>query len=390
PGKLIQTSPRKKNREDICPGTYSIINLDLSKYDKIASRFKEERDDDLSYLKSGIETKNRHFNAMIEEIEQVAIKSEDPILLTGPTGAGKSRLARKIYDLKHKKLQISGDFVEINCATLKGDNAMSALFGHKKGSYTGAVNDRPGLLKTAHKGIVFLDEIGELGLDEQAMLLRAIEDKCFIPLGSDRETNSDFQLICGTNKNLYENVTKGTFREDLLSRINLWDFTLPGLKERPEDIEPNIKYELSRFAYEKGNLVSFNQESYEKFLTFALSSEAIWSSNFRDLNGAVTRMCTLAPGGRINERVQSDEIKRLRKRWQPFKVRENEDSFLSQFLDQSQIDKIDNFDKPQLVYTLEVCKKSKNLSEAGRILYNNSRLEKKNPNDADRLRKYLD
>src|SRR5215213_7674940 len=111
---------------------------------------------------------------------------------------------------------------------------MSALFGHVKGSFTGAVRDRSGLLRTAHGGLLFLDEIGELGLDEQAMLLRALEEKVFLPLGSDREVRSDFQLIAGTNRDLGARVREGRFRDDLLARINLWTFSLPGLAERRE------------------------------------------------------------------------------------------------------------------------------------------------------------
>src|SRR5439155_20463350 len=183
-------------------------------------------------------------NRLIERIEHVAIASKAPLLLMGPTGAGKSQLARRIYELKKARHQISGPFVEVNCATLRGDAAMSALFGHVKGAFTGAVQSRPGLLRTADKGVLFLDEIGELGLDEQAMLLRAVEDRTFFPVGSDKEVKSEFQLIAGTNRNLGGRVKSGEFREDLLARINLWTFALPGLRERPEDIAPNLQFEL--------------------------------------------------------------------------------------------------------------------------------------------------
>jgi transcriptional regulatory protein RtcR len=99
---------------------------------------------------------------------------------------------------------------------------MSTLFGHVKGAFTGALRDRAGVLRVADKGVLFLDEIGELGIDEQAMLLRALEEKTFLPLGSDREAHSDFQLIAGTNQDLFADVREGRFREDLLARINLW------------------------------------------------------------------------------------------------------------------------------------------------------------------------
>lgn len=102
------------------------------------------------------------------------MNSKSPILLTGPTGAVKSRLAKRIHELKIARRQITGPFVEVHCATLRGDHAMSNMFGHLRGSFTGATTDRPGLLRSANGGLLFLDEIGELGLDEQAMLLRAL------------------------------------------------------------------------------------------------------------------------------------------------------------------------------------------------------------------------
>jgi transcriptional regulatory protein RtcR len=129
----------------------------------------------------------------------------------------------------------------------------------------------------ADKGVLFLDEIGELGIDEQAMLLRALEEKTFLPLGSDREAHSDFQLIAGTNQDLLAAVRQGRFREDLLARINLWTFTLPGLRSRPEDIEPNLQFELEQFEARTGHHVTFNKEAREKFLQFALSPSSPWA-----------------------------------------------------------------------------------------------------------------
>ena len=152
--------------------------------------------------------------------------------------------------------------MEVNCATLRGDTAMSALFGHKKGSFTGAQSDRPGLLRQAHGGMLFLDEIGELGSDEQAVLLRAVEEGMYLPVGADQPVKSNFQLIAGTNRDLGDEVENGGFREDLLARINIWTFQLPGLAERKSDIEPNLDYELNRFAstgtpkYKLGNNTS--------------------------------------------------------------------------------------------------------------------------------------
>jgi len=385
PGRLVQCSP---DRDRSSPGTLKIIDLDLSRYDRIASRFRQEQREGISYLKGGIETRNAAFNRLIEQIEQVAISTRDPLLLTGPTGAGKSLLARRIYELKKARRSIEGAFVDVNCATLRGDAAMSALFGHVKGAFTGAQKDRAGLLRTADKGVLFLDEIGELGLDEQAMLLRALEEKTFLPLGSDAEAHSDFQLIAGTNRDLFAAVGERKFREDLLARINLWTFSLPGLRERTEDIEPNLNFELDRFGEKSGRRVTFSREARERFLSFALSPGAAWAANFRDLNAAVARMATLAPGGRISTQVVDEETERLSAAWRkPETPRRGAE--LRQFLAGEQLEEIDLFDRAQLSFVVGVCQRSRSLSEAGRSLFDASRARKSVSNDADRLRKYL-
>jgi len=386
PGQLLQTSPPPRNH--VGSGRYRIIDLDLSKYDALATRFTQQQREARSFLKSGIETRNNRFNKLIEQIETVSIASTAPLLITGPTGAGKSQLARKIYELKRQREQLRGDMVEVNCATLRGDQAMSALFGHVKGSFTGATGPRPGLLKSAHKGLLFLDEIGELGLDEQAMLLRAIEEKRFLPVGSDKEVESDFQLIAGTNRDLKECVQQKSFREDLLARINLWTFCLPGLKDRREDIEPNLEYELERFASTTGRKVTINKEARLKFLSFAESSSASWNANFRDLNAAVTRMATLAPSGRITVNEVEEEICRLQQVWSRTSD-STQFACLNSVFSAEQLQAIDPFDQFQLAHVLDVCRDSKSLSDAGRRLFSVSRLDKKIPNDADRLRKYL-
>lgn len=390
PGKLVQTSPDGKKNP---AGKIDVIDLDLARYDMIARRFETERRDDLDFLKAGIPTRNRDFNALIETIERVAVRSEEPILLTGPTGAGKSQLARRIYELKKADGRVAGAFVDVNCATLRGDGAMSALFGHVKGAYTGAARDRAGLLKEADGGVLFLDEVGELGLDEQAMLLRAIEEKAFFPLGADREERSAFQLICGTNRDLARAVAEGRFREDLLARIDLWTFRLPALRERREDIEPNLDFELEQFCRKSGRRVTFNKEARKAFLNYALSPKTLWRANFRELNAAMTRMSTLAPDGRIDLRTVGEEIRRLKLADGNAAcgdgAPETESAALKKLLAPAELAEIDAFDLPQLEHVVKVCRESRTLSEAGRALFNRSRLRKKTANDADRLAKYL-
>jgi transcriptional regulatory protein RtcR len=395
PARLIQTSPPPKSetpaKTGTAAGTYTIIDLDLSRYDSIARRFQKERIEGLSFLKAGIETKSAGYNRLVERLEQVAIASRDPVLLCGPTGSGKSQLARRIYELKKARRQVAGELVEVNCATLRGDAAMSALFGHVRGAYTGAVEARAGMLRKADKGVLFLDEIGELGLDEQAMLLRAIEDRTFFPVGSDKEVRSDFQLIAGTNRDLAGRVAGGRFREDLLARINLWTFLLPGLRERPEDIEPNLDFELERVGDALNVRLTMSREARERYLGFARSPEASWSGNFRDFGASIRRMATLCEGGRISGKEVDDELDRLRAQWRGQDTTRGDDSarILDRTLAKDRLAALDRFERVQLEEVLRVCRSARSLSEAGRTLFAASRAARTTTNDADRLRKYL-
>jgi transcriptional regulatory protein RtcR len=395
PARLLQTGPPPPNQK--VPGTWQIIDLDLSRFDRLAQRFAQERADGQSLLKSGIGTRNRAFNELITQVERVAPLSKAPMLLMGPTGAGKSQLAARIYELKKQRHQLQGPFVEVNCATIRGDGAHSALFGHKRGSFTGALQDRQGLLRSADGGLLFLDEIGELGLDEQAMLLRALEEKRFLPLGSDKEVQSDFQLIAGTNRDLGGAVARGAFREDLLARINLWTFRLPGLRDRIEDLEPNVDYELERWSSAFGRRVHFSAEARRAYLAFATSVPAAWRGNFRDLNGSITRLCTLAHAGRITEAEVEGEIERLQADWlrdggavpEGAAADGDDDELLLALLGDERLAAIDRFDRVQLAAVVRCCRRTRSLSAAGRELFAVTRQKRAVANDADRLRKYL-
>jgi transcriptional regulatory protein RtcR len=246
--------------------------------------------------------------------------------------------------------------------------------------------------------MLFLDEVGELGPDEQAMLLRALEEKVFLPLGADREVRSAFQLVAGTNRDLGRAVIDGQFREDLLARINLWSFELPGLAARPEDVAPNIDYELDRFAARTGRSIRFNLQARAAYVVFATAPSAAWLGNFRDLNASITRMATLAEGGRITEAAVQDEIARLTTAWRrPPRAPAAEasgtdqaaDDLVARVLGPERAAALDLFDRAQLVEVLQTCASSPSLSEAGRRLFGASRQRRTTTNDADRLRKYL-
>lgn len=386
PGRLLQLSPPRG--KETLEGSHSIIDLDLSRYDRLAQRFDAEREHGTDFLKAGIATRNEDFNAMIDRVEQVAIKSDAPLLLIGPTGAGKSELARRIYDLKRARHQVQGAFVPVNCSTLRGERALSTLFGHRRGAMTGAGTDRAGLLRAANKGVVFLDEIDELGLDEQAMILHAVESGRFYPVGSDTEAESRFQLIAGANQDLAKLVSEGRFRADLFARLNLWTFHLPGLKARREDIEPNVDYELERGGAGRGDQVVFNADARRQYLKFATAQGSDWSGNFRDLGSSVARMRTLAPRGRITTLMVEEEIERLETQWRSGQS-DPDAVLLSEILGDSAAD-LDRFDRVQLAEVIRVCRSSASLSAAGRELFAASRARKSSTNDADRLRKYLE
>ena len=381
--KIVQSSPKEGHvRHSNDPkGTINVIDLDLSRYDVLAKRFETERQKDLSFLKQGIATRNAAFNRLIETIERVSVRSSDPILLTGPTGAGKS--------LKKQSGKVKGDFVAVNCATLGGDLAKSALFGHKKGSFSGAGGDHAGFLKEADGGIIFLDEIGELPMEAQTMLLKAIEEKTYRPLGAAKDEHSDFQLICGTNRNLMDDVTSGKFRRDLLARIDLWSFQMPGLAERREDIEPNLDYELLQYSQRTSKHVSFSKEARARFLKFALAPTTPWHGNFRDLNAMVVRMATLADGGRITEDVVIEEIARMSGGADAAEPVSVGDAALAGILGKDYAERYDSFDLAQLAHVVAVCRSSVSAADAAKKLFAVSRKAKKSSNDSDRLSKYL-
>ncbi|MCR9200597.1 MAG: RNA repair transcriptional activator RtcR [Planctomycetaceae bacterium] len=388
PGVLLQTSPPRGKTQTHDAGTLSTIDLNLARYDALANRFASEQREAQQVLKCGIETRNHAFNQLIERIERVALASKAPLLITGPTGAGKTQLARQIYELKRRREQFTGPLVEVNCATLRGDQAMSALFGHSKGAFTGAASARSGLLKRAHGGLLFLDEIGELGSDEQALLLRAIEEQRFLPVGSDEEVEVEFQLIAGTNRNLADDVAAGTFREDLLARINLWSFRLPGLAERREDIAPNLDFELDRASDSLERRVRMTAEARSEFLQWAESPHAGWPGNFRDLSACVTRMATLSDSGRISEDCVREEIQHLATQW-PSAASGDDVSTIERLLGEGAAARLDLFDAAQLAAVIRCCRRHTSLAAAGRELFAVSRAARSSSNDSDRLRKYL-
>jgi len=185
-------------------------------------------------------------------------------------------------------------------------------------------------------------------------------------------------------------ISQGTFREDLWARINLWTYQLPSLKERMEDFEPNLSYELTRYTNKTGQMISFNKIARSVYLKFSHSPKALWKANFRDLNSSVTRMATLSDGGRISHEIVNDEIERLNSYWHI-----TTDNNLSQtqevenLIGRELAEQYDLFDHFIIAGISQVCKQSSSMAESGRTLFNYSRTQKSSANDTHRLKQLL-
>lgn len=384
PARLLQTSPPRG--EDDAP-KLDIIDLDLSRYNALQQRFDQLSREYSEQLKGGIETKSAAYNTLIERIELIASNSDEPILLLGETGTGKTDLAERIYTLKLDRRRVKGRLVHLNCATLNGPDAQAMLFGQRR-SHTGqAGSERGGLLREADGGVLFLDEVDELDLGGQAMLLHAIETGRFYPVGSDYEVSSRFHIIAGANRDLRRLTADGAFRPDLLARLNMWSFTLPPLRSRRDDIEANLLFELAKAERVLGNQVGFNADARAQFLRFAMDPATLWPGNFRDFSGSIRRLCALAPRGRITRAMVEAEIAQLTGDWHSADA--DDDAQLVAEVLGLRTQEIDPFDLVQLAAVIRTCRTSASLSDAGRRLFAVSRAKRTSQNDSDRLRKYL-
>ncbi|MBI4445286.1 MAG: sigma-54-dependent Fis family transcriptional regulator [Acidobacteria bacterium] len=221
-------------------------------------------------------------------LEEALVVSEQnvPVLLLGESGTGKELLARAIHEASTRK---EGPFVAVNCAALPETLVESELFGHVKGAFTGAVAVHRGSFEVANKGTLFLDEIGEMKLEVQGKLLRALEQKEIKRLGSETQVPVDVRLIAASNRNLSEEIEKGAFRKDLFYRISAVTLTLPPLRERMEDIEPLVKYFLQLFSRElKKHISNISPEALQILLTHS------WPGNVRELRNVMERAVIFA------------------------------------------------------------------------------------------------
>jgi DNA-binding NtrC family response regulator len=224
--------------------------------------------------------------ARVIELGRRAAGSTIPILLEGESGVGKELIARAIQGTSDRR---SRPFVTVNCGAIPSNLVESILFGHEKGAFTGAQDKHTGKFVEAHTGTLFLDEIGELPLDTQVKLLRAIQEGEVEPVGARRPVKTDLRLVSATNRTLVELVKEGAFREDLYYRVSVFPIWIPPLRERLEDVPSLVKHFVARFAAEEGKRVEgLTAEALD------LLSRFRWPGNVRQLENAVFRAVVLA------------------------------------------------------------------------------------------------
>jgi DNA-binding NtrC family response regulator len=220
-----------------------------------------------------------------------AATSNIPVLIEGESGVGKELIARAIQGESERK---SKPFITVNCGAIPENLVESILFGHEKGSFTGAVDRRVGKFQEADGGTLFLDEIGELPLDAQVKLLRALQEGEIDPVGAKKPVRVDFRLISATNRDMIQLVKDGKFREDLYYRLNVFPIWVPPLRDRLEDVPELAMHFLARFAAEEGRRVnSISKEALELLTSYS------WPGNVRQLENAMFRAVVLADGSQL-------------------------------------------------------------------------------------------
>ena len=238
--------------------------------------------------------------AEIHEIIRKVSPTMTTVLITGETGTGKELIARAIHRNSTRNKQ---PFIKINCAAIAENLVESELFGYEKGAFTGAVTAKPGRFELAHRGTLFLDEVGEIPREMQAKLLQAIQDQNFERVGGIKTVSVDVRLIAATNRNLLQAVKEGKFREDLFYRLNVFPIHIPPLRERTEDILPLTEYFIEKFNKKLGGKVKeLDPEVRDCFLAYP------WPGNIRELEHLVERMILMAEGPILTLKLIPSEI----------------------------------------------------------------------------------
>ncbi len=253
-------------------------------------------------LNKGLENIIGHSKKMLELFERIKViaNTRSTVLIYGESGTGKELIASAIHNLSPRKEK---PFVVVNCAALSENLLESELFGHEKGSFTGASAKKDGRFKAADTGTLFLDEIGELSPKIQVKLLRVLQEKSFEPVGTNNAIKVDVRFIAATNKNLEELVKKGTFREDLFFRLNVLKIDAPPLRERKEDIPLLVNYFLNKFSKENSrNVKSFSNDALKQLSLYS------WPGNVRELQNLMENIVVFAKEDTVSKETLPDYI----------------------------------------------------------------------------------
>ena len=241
---------------------------------------------------SGVEREIVSVSAAMQRVLEIADRvaaTDASVLISGESGTGKEAIARRIHV---RSPRAEGPFVAVNCAAIPGELLESELFGHARGAFTGAVRDRLGRFRQAERGTLFLDEIGEIPLDLQAKLLRALQERTVDVVGGDKPVPVDVRILAATNRDLLERIGEGTFREDLYYRLNVVEIRVPPLRERPEDIPPLVEHFLAELASDR-------EVEVPPTVLDELKRRP-WPGNVRELKNACERMVILCRGGEVS------------------------------------------------------------------------------------------
>lgn len=258
------------------------------------------------YAFPNIVGKSERMLRLLDQVAQVA-PSRATILITGETGTGKELIAKALHAHSTRADQI---FVPVNSANLPTELVESLLFGHVKGSFTSASANHKGYFETANRGTIFFDEVGTIGPEIQIKLLRVLQDREFMPLGSNETVRVDVRIIAATNVDLRKLVEEGKFREDLYYRLNVINLNLPSLRERKEDIPLLVDHFFTRFCRENGKFLNRDGRSVLAFEPDAMQilMEYNWPGNIRELENAVERAVVLATSASVPAHVLPDQL----------------------------------------------------------------------------------
>ncbi len=343
---------------------------DYMKYfqpDQVADRLIELQTQ-VERLRSSLQEENKtadligdaeSFRASLKMIDMAA-SSQVTVLLLGETGVGKEILSRRLHNISPRE---NGAFIAINCAAIPDDLIESELFGVEKGAFTGATRSRPGRFERAHRGSLFLDEVGELSAGAQVKLLRVLQEGEFERVGDTKTRKVDVRLICATNTDLQQAVDNGTFREDLFYRLNIYPVIIPPLRDRLEDIPELVKYFVDKESVRHGKKITgVTREAIDALMMHS------WPGNIRELENMIERGVILTLSG---SKIETEQL------FGPFYSANHENLNKKNVEQSSELEKficyalenrveIDDIEKRMLKSAVKKC--NDNLSEAARLL----------------------